>query len=139
MIHLDSVAVQAGVHMETQGIDIYDAKTLSQWIIRSWSGVGSLSMELLQGAFHGTLLQRYMCRLAIAYLTGDGLDEAWEDYVAVMDATSAVETSEDCPICYENVGKGVVLKCNHAYHPECISTWFIKSTTCPMCRYDVVG
>lgn len=139
MIHLDSVARQAGNVMECQGIEVYDARTLSQWIIRSWSGVGSLSLELLHGAFHGTLMQRYMCRLAIAYLTSDGLEEAWNDYVAVMDATSAVETSEDCPICYEKVGKGVELKCNHAYHSNCISTWFMKNTTCPMCRYDVVS
>lgn len=138
MIYLDSVAVQAQHMSEMQGLSIYSANILAQWIIQSWTGVGSLAVELISGALHGTLLERYMCRLTLAYYMKGDVEKAWGEFVAVMDAISEVETDAQCPICYEKIGEGVQLKCKHAYHSDCIDTWFMKKTTCPMCRYDII-
>ncbi|MCL7039444.1 hypothetical protein MKW94_028109 [Papaver nudicaule] len=30
-----------------------------------------------------------------------------------------------------------LLPCHHAFHPRCIDTWFISSSTCPVCRSDL--
>ena len=138
MIYLDSVATQAGNASERTGSDVYDASILSQWVIQSWTGVGSLTAELLQGALYGSLLERYLCRLTLAYYADGDVEKAWDEFVSVMHATKNVESSEMCSICYENIGDGVQLQCEHVFHDECISRWFLKHTTCPMCRYDVL-
>ena len=137
MIYLDSVGIQAQ-HMNELGLNVYSAEMLSQWIIQSWTGVGSLATELILGALHGTLIEKYMCRLTLAYYMGWDVDRAWNDFVAVMQATSDVKTSAECPICFEEIGDGVQLKCHHMYHGSCIHTWFETNTTCPMCRYDII-
>lgn len=138
MIYLQSVATQAASLIDKEGIRIYDAARLSQWVIQSWSGVGSLSLELIDGAVNGTLLERYLFRLTLAYLMDEQVDEAWGDFVTVMDSTENVETNEICSICFEEVGTGAQLKCGHMFHENCIGTWFMKKTTCPMCRYDIL-
>ncbi len=42
----------------------------------------------------------------------------------------------DCIICLEELNKCVTLKCNHAYHKDCIDKWFQTSQNkiCPLCR-----
>jgi len=137
MIYLDSIAIQAQ-NLTEHGLSIYSAEILSQWIIQSWTGVGSLAVELMYGSLHGTLLERYMCRVALAYYMEGDIETAWNEFVTVMGAISEVETNMQCPICFEEIGEGVQLKCEHMYHRGCISTWFNSKTTCPMCRYDVI-
>ncbi|XP_037475046.1 RING finger protein 215-like [Triticum dicoccoides] len=49
-------------------------------------------------------------------------------------------TTDDCAICLDGLeGEPAVQLpgCPHAFHRRCISTWFSKKTTCPMCRDDV--
>ena len=48
-----------------------------------------------------------------------------------------------CVICTEDIKKGdeiMILKCpgNHFFHAECIKSWLIVKTTCPMCRSENV-
>ena len=138
MIYLDAVSVQAQHSYLKTGSGIFDAQQLAQWVTQSWSGVGSLSLELMKGAFHGTLLERYMCRLTIAFMLNSDIDKAWTEFSAVMDATTEVETDSTCPICFENIDEGVQLKCKHVFHDQCVGKWFMKKTTCPMCRYDIL-
>jgi hypothetical protein len=45
-----------------------------------------------------------------------------------------------CTICHKEYTKSctlMVLPCRHAYHFNCISRWFNKHNTCPVCRDDV--
>jgi hypothetical protein len=45
----------------------------------------------------------------------------------------------DCSICCEEItassGKAV-LGCSHTYHLGCIGRWFLKESTCPLCRQE---
>ncbi|KAK7301107.1 hypothetical protein RJT34_11967 [Clitoria ternatea] len=45
----------------------------------------------------------------------------------------------DCAVCLTRFGDTEVLrllpKCNHAFHVECVDTWFEAHSTCPLCRY----
>ena len=116
MIYLDSVSIQAGIMEEVHGHTKYSAETLCQWVIQSWTGVGSLTVELLMGAIHGGLLERYMFRLTLAYYLDGNIEKAWNDFVSVINATSEVKSDSDCPICYDKIVDGVQLKCQHIYH-----------------------
>lgn len=44
-----------------------------------------------------------------------------------------------CGICLENTNDKLdyILKCNHAFHSNCIDEWFKYSDTCPYCRNDI--
>lgn len=42
----------------------------------------------------------------------------------------------NCPICLDNNTAKTVIKldCNHHFHSECMSRWYIKNKSCPLCR-----
>ena len=44
--------------------------------------------------------------------------------------------NEDCPICLKQLKKSGSTKtsCGHSFHEQCLTTWFMTSNTCPMCR-----
>lgn len=48
---------------------------------------------------------------------------------------------EECSVClseFEEEDHGRCLpKCGHAFHVDCIDTWFRSSSTCPLCRAPV--
>lgn len=50
------------------------------------------------------------------------------------------ETELCCSICLENFkykDKVSVLPCNHIYHRSCISLWYNKDNSCPLCRINI--
>ena len=46
-----------------------------------------------------------------------------------------------CPICFEDFMTGdqvmTLPKCNHSFHPACVTGWLAKNPLCPMCRANV--
>ena len=45
-----------------------------------------------------------------------------------------------CGVCLENFSdgeEGIILKCSHSYHSNCIIPWLRLSTRCPTCRFDL--
>jgi hypothetical protein len=53
---------------------------------------------------------------------------------------TTVRHVECCSVCMEDFAARedtVRLPCSHAFHRDCISPWFHKATTCPMCRHDI--
>lgn len=53
------------------------------------------------------------------------------------------DNDDTCTICLEGVNwdlgekEGIVLKCNHAFHTECIFQYAIDIHQCPNCRCDL--
>jgi len=48
--------------------------------------------------------------------------------------------SDMCPICLVDFDADEelrILPCGHLFHGECLSPWLLKSTWCPMCKYDL--
>ena len=48
--------------------------------------------------------------------------------------------NDDCSVCLciIETDEACVLYCNHVFHHECIKKWLIFSSTCPLCRDQVV-
>ena len=47
-----------------------------------------------------------------------------------------------CSICIENIEANthqIKLKCSHRFHPDCITQWTNRKTSCPCCRKDILG
>lgn len=42
--------------------------------------------------------------------------------------------SEECSICKDSFKNPISLPCDHIFCDECISEWFEKENTCPLCR-----
>lgn len=52
---------------------------------------------------------------------------------------SCDETQNDCTICMESFAKNnccVKFDCNHIFHYDCISNWFMEKQCCPICRKE---
>lgn len=46
-----------------------------------------------------------------------------------------------CVICmkdYESRDKILTTPCSHDYHIDCISDWFRKNNSCPICKFKIV-
>ena len=46
-----------------------------------------------------------------------------------------------CVICLEdfkNTDNITILQCNHIYHYNCVSGWFVRKLNCPMCRTNII-
>ncbi|XP_050293649.1 E3 ubiquitin-protein ligase RNFT1 isoform X2 [Anthonomus grandis grandis] len=50
-----------------------------------------------------------------------------------------IQTAGDhCPICHDNYDTPVLLQCRHIFCESCVSTWFDREQTCPLCRAKIV-
>ncbi|CAD6993893.1 unnamed protein product [Ceratitis capitata] len=49
-----------------------------------------------------------------------------------------LDASDDmCAICQDSYVSPVVLECGHIFCNSCVTTWFKREQTCPMCRAKV--
>lgn len=73
-----------------------------------------------------------------------GLDESRmkscsELIVAEMNESGAVVS---CSICLEEYGAKEKVRqiksCEHRFHADCVDHWFLKNTTCPICRVSLL-
>lgn len=46
---------------------------------------------------------------------------------------------ESCPICHDDFANPVKLSCKHIFCEDCVSLWFDREQTCPMCRTRITG
>ncbi|KAH3877383.1 E3 ubiquitin-protein ligase RNFT1-like [Dreissena polymorpha] len=44
---------------------------------------------------------------------------------------------ENCPICQDDYQDPVMLPCKHIFCENCVSIWFDREKTCPMCRAEI--
>lgn len=42
-----------------------------------------------------------------------------------------------CPICQDDFKRPTMLACSHIFCEECVSVWFDRERTCPMCRAQI--
>ena len=52
-------------------------------------------------------------------------------------AANFSEENKQCTICqceYEVKQEYIILPCLHRFHTECVSEWFARKNTCPICK-----
>ncbi|XP_020585583.1 RING-H2 finger protein ATL13-like [Phalaenopsis equestris] len=87
---------------------------------------------------NGTALQGQLQELF--HLHDAGVDQSFIDTLPVFlyKAIIGLKDPFDCAVClseFEPQDKLRLLpKCSHAFHIECIDTWLLSHSTCPLCR-----
>ncbi|CAK9329791.1 unnamed protein product [Citrullus colocynthis] len=88
-------------------------------------------------AFQGQLQQLF-------HLHDSGVDQSFIDTLPVFHYKAIIGSKSpfDCAVClceYEPEDKLRLLpKCSHAFHTECIDTWLLSHSTCPLCRSSLL-
>lgn len=59
------------------------------------------------------------------------------NYGRTPSADQTKAAGEACPICQDEFKRPTVLACNHIFCEECVSVWFDRERTCPMCRAQI--
>ncbi|KAI3500849.1 hypothetical protein L1887_36675 [Cichorium endivia] len=83
-------------------------------------------------------LQRQLQQLF--HLHDSGLDQTFIDALPVFMYKEVVGAHEpfDCAVCLcefsENDKLRLLPTCSHAFHINCIDTWLLSNSTCPLCR-----
>ncbi|KAA0037501.1 hypothetical protein IC582_020813 [Cucumis melo] len=83
-------------------------------------------------------LQRQLQQLF--HLHDSGLDQAFIDALPVFQYKEIVGLKEpfDCAVCLCEFSEKDQLRllpmCSHAFHVNCIDTWLLSNSTCPLCR-----
>ncbi|MFQ6626063.1 hypothetical protein Gotur_005637 [Gossypium turneri] len=78
------------------------------------------------------------------HLHDAGVDQSFIDTLPVFHYKSiiGVKNPFDCAVClceFEPEDKLRLLpKCSHAFHMECIDTWLLSHSTCPLCRASLL-
>lgn len=84
------------------------------------------------------VLQRQLQQLF--HLHDSGLDQAFIDALPVFLYKELKGLNEpfDCPVCLCEFSEKDQLRllpmCSHAFHIDCIDTWLLSNSTCPLCR-----
>nr|XP_043629012.1 RING-H2 finger protein ATL13-like [Erigeron canadensis] len=74
------------------------------------------------------------------HLHDSGVDQSYIDTLPVFSYKSIIGVKDpfDCAVClceFECEDKLRLLpKCSHAFHMDCIDTWLLSHSTCPLCR-----
>ncbi|URE05105.1 RING-H2 finger protein [Musa troglodytarum] len=74
-----------------------------------------------------------------------GVDQSFIDTLPVFlyNAIIGVKDPFDCAVClceFEADDKLRLLpKCSHAFHLDCIDTWLLSHSACPLCRRSLIG
>ncbi|KAK6156689.1 hypothetical protein DH2020_010937 [Rehmannia glutinosa] len=79
------------------------------------------------------------------HLHDAGVDQSFIDTLPVFNykAIIGVKDPFDCAVClceFEGDDKLRLLpKCSHAFHMDCIDTWLLSHSTCPLCRANLLS
>ncbi|PWA91789.1 Zinc finger, RING/FYVE/PHD-type [Artemisia annua] len=78
------------------------------------------------------------------HLHDSGVDQSFIDTLPVFSYKSIIGVKDpfDCAVClceFEGEDKLRLLpKCSHAFHMDCIDTWLLSHSTCPLCRGSLI-
>ena len=91
----------------------------------------------LVSALHGQLQHLF-------HLHDAGVEQAFIDTLPVFSYGSirGLKDSADCAVCLTEFAEDdrlrLLPKCKHAFHLECIDTWLLSNSTCPLCRRSLL-
>jgi hypothetical protein len=84
-------------------------------------------------------LPTFMRAPVIEIIDEEEEDEFVQAYEVVREETLPCRANAKCSICLEAMRGSEprrALTCGHEFHVHCVSSWFRREQTCPMCRVD---
>lgn len=102
----------------------------------SYTGAGKLFSMVLSGAY---LLCKCTDVVAKTRAWKRGLIQALSNvnYGRPPTSEQTKAVGDTCPICQDDFKRPTMLVCNHIFCEECVSVWFDRERTCPMCRAQI--
>ncbi|KAI8749054.1 RING finger and transmembrane domain-containing protein 2, partial [Biomphalaria glabrata] len=52
-------------------------------------------------------------------------------------SSDMLDKGNQCPICQDTINDPIMLPCKHIFCEQCVSIWFDREKTCPMCRAEI--
>lgn len=111
---------------------------LVRFLIKHPSSSASSQSHQYPEVSNSEALQRQLQQLF--HLHDSGLDQAFIDALPVFVYKEIVGAKEhfDCAVCLCEFSEKDQLRllpmCSHAFHINCIDTWLLSNSTCPLCR-----
>lgn len=135
-------ALPPPLHQSTKMSDTEVRAQLREIFRREGLGDSTTVLQLLSQLIPESLQEEWLDQMAEA--DKKGCPESFVDSLPRV-PKSEISPSSSCSICYVNYlddGYPLVVRlphCGHDFDLECLSVWFSKSTSCPLCRDDVLS
>ncbi|XP_074641847.1 RING finger and transmembrane domain-containing protein 2-like [Tubulanus polymorphus] len=95
--------------------------------------------------FSAVLLIVYLvCKMIMMWNKSLELRDAWAKFYVdsvfgkLAGDDDVKNAGDSCPICQDHFQEPIILSCKHIFCEDCVSLWFDRERTCPMCRANIV-
>ncbi|KAJ0695106.1 putative transcription factor C2H2 family [Helianthus annuus] len=95
---------------------------------------GSLFSSLITGLYLTFKLTSVVEKVGSFYAALKALSRKEMHYGSYATSEQVSEAGDMCAICQEKMQAPVLLCCNHIFCEDCVSEWFERERTCPLCR-----
>ncbi|KAK9060995.1 hypothetical protein SSX86_018175 [Deinandra increscens subsp. villosa] len=95
---------------------------------------GSLFSSLTTGLYLTLKLTSVVEKIGSFYAALKALSRKEVNYGSPATAEQVSEAGDVCAICQEKMQAPILLRCKHVFCEDCVSEWFERERTCPLCR-----
>ncbi|XP_076894107.1 uncharacterized protein LOC143546295 [Bidens hawaiensis] len=95
---------------------------------------GSLFSSLTTGLYLTLKLTSVVEKIGSFYAALRALSRKEVNYGSHATAEQVSEAGDLCAICQEKMQAPIILRCKHIFCEDCVSEWFERERTCPLCR-----
>ncbi|KAI3800047.1 hypothetical protein L1987_35354 [Smallanthus sonchifolius] len=95
---------------------------------------GSLFSSLTTGLYLTLKLTSVVEKIGSFYAALKALSRKEVNYGSHATAEQVSEAGDVCAICQEKMQSPILLRCKHIFCEDCVSEWFERERTCPLCR-----
>ncbi|XP_076903732.1 uncharacterized protein LOC143558862, partial [Bidens hawaiensis] len=95
---------------------------------------GSLFSSLITGLYLTFKLTSVVGKVGSFYAALKALSRKEMHYGSYATSEQVSEAGDMCAICQEKMQAPILLCCNHIFCEDCVSEWFERERTCPLCR-----
>lgn len=95
---------------------------------------GSLFSSLITGLYLTFKLTSVVEKIGSFYASLKALSRKEVHYGSHATSEQVNEAGDLCAICQEKMQAPILLRCKHIFCEDCVSEWFERERTCPLCR-----
>ncbi|KAI3808955.1 hypothetical protein L1987_24918 [Smallanthus sonchifolius] len=95
---------------------------------------GGLFSSLTTGLYLTLKLTSVVEKIGSFYAALKALSRKEVNYGSHATAEQVSEAGDLCAICQEKMEAPILLRCKHIFCEDCVSEWFERERTCPLCR-----